>query len=71
MTAIKAIYNGNNFEPLQPIPVNENYEVIITFIKPVETEPPNEIAIANDKDIEPIAARILEKHIKAFEELAK
>jgi hypothetical protein len=34
MQAIKAIYDGVNFTPQQPIPVDEKYEVIITFIKP-------------------------------------
>ena len=36
MYAIKAIYDGTNFKPMQPIPVKENYEVVITFIEPVE-----------------------------------
>ena len=30
MFAIKALYDGNNFKLLQPIPKG-NYEVIITF----------------------------------------
>ena len=38
MYSIKAIYDGTNFKPVQPIPVNENYEVIITFIEPVEKD---------------------------------
>ena len=36
MYAIKAIYDGINFKPMQPIPVKENYEVVITFIEPVK-----------------------------------
>ena len=36
MYAIKAIYDGTNFKPMQPIPVKENYEVVITFIEPVK-----------------------------------
>ena len=36
MYSIKAIYDGINFKPVQPIPVKENYEVIITFIEPVK-----------------------------------
>ncbi len=36
MYAIKAIYDGSNFNPIQPIPVKENYEVVITFLEPVE-----------------------------------
>ena len=35
MYAIKAIFDGTNFTPIQPIPVKENYEVVITFIEPV------------------------------------
>ena len=38
MYAIKAIYDGTNFKPMQPIPVKENYEVVITFIGPVERD---------------------------------
>ncbi|MCL1816532.1 MAG: DUF2281 domain-containing protein [Clostridiales bacterium] len=36
MNAIKAIYDGTNFIPMQPIPVRENYEVIITFVNPLK-----------------------------------
>ena len=36
MYAIRARFDGVNFKPLQPIPVNEDYEVVITFIKPVK-----------------------------------
>ena len=36
MYSIKAIYDGNIFTPIQPIPVKEKYEVVITFIQPVE-----------------------------------
>jgi len=38
MYAIKAIYDGINFKPMQPIPVKENYEVVITFIEPVKKD---------------------------------
>ena len=34
MFAIKAIFDGTNFKPIQPIPVKESYEVVITFIEP-------------------------------------
>jgi len=34
MYAIKAIYDGTDFKPMQPIPVDENYEVVITFLQP-------------------------------------
>ena len=36
MQAIKAIYDGVNFTPIQPVPVNENYEVIIIFANPIK-----------------------------------
>jgi len=38
MHAIRAIYDGINFKPMQPIPVKENYEVVITFIEPVKKD---------------------------------
>ena len=38
MQAIKAIYNGVSFIPLQPIPVIGKYEVVITFIEPVKED---------------------------------
>lgn len=38
MHAINAIYEGAVFKPIQPIPVKEDYEVVITFIKPVKNE---------------------------------
>ena len=38
MQTIKAIYDGIDFKPLQPIPVKENYEVFITFVEPVKKD---------------------------------
>ena len=38
MNAIKAIYDGESFRPMQPIPVNEDYEVIITFVRPIKKD---------------------------------
>ena len=35
MYAVKAIYDGVTFKPEQPIDVKEQYEVVITFLKPV------------------------------------
>jgi len=35
MYAVKGIYQDETFKPMQPIPVNEDYEVIITFVQPV------------------------------------
>ena len=31
---IKAIYDGNDFIPTEPIPIKESYEVNITFFEP-------------------------------------
>ena len=36
MRAIKAIYDGVSFTPVQPVPVKENYEVIIVFANPIK-----------------------------------
>ena len=35
MYSIRAVYEGTKFRPIQPIPVEGDYEVIITFIEPV------------------------------------
>ena len=37
MYAVKAIYDGVNFKPKQPIDVEGQYEVVITFLEPVST----------------------------------
>ena len=44
MYAIKAIYDGVTFKPKQPISVKGEYEVIITFIEPV-----NKVAKKNSR----------------------
>jgi len=36
MFAVKALYDGVNFKPKQPITIKEQYEVIITFVEPVK-----------------------------------
>ena len=36
MHTIKAVYDGNNFKLLQPIPIQEEYKVFITFVEPVK-----------------------------------
>ena len=38
MYAVKAIYDGINFKPRQPISVNGKYEVVIIFLEPVEND---------------------------------
>jgi hypothetical protein len=41
MHSIKAVYDGIDFKPQQPIPVQGNYEVIITFIEPEKKDMAN------------------------------
>ena len=36
MHSINAIYDGVNFKPTQPIPIEGNYKVLITFLEPME-----------------------------------
>ena len=38
MQAIRAIYDGVGFRAKQPIPVQEQYEVVITFLEPFKKE---------------------------------
>jgi len=35
MYAVKAIYDGVNFKPMQPISVKGKHKVVITFLEPV------------------------------------
>jgi len=37
MYAVKAIYDGVNFKPKQPISIKEPHDVLIMFIKPTDT----------------------------------
>ena len=37
MYAIKAVYDGTSFKPKEPIPVSEEYEVIIMFTTPIKS----------------------------------
>ncbi|MCL1998916.1 MAG: DUF2281 domain-containing protein [Turicibacter sp.] len=36
MHSIQATYNGTDFVPREKIPIEGEYEVIITFVKPVQ-----------------------------------
>jgi len=36
MFSISAVFDGTDFKPKEPIPVNEEYEVVITFTNPVK-----------------------------------
>jgi len=38
MYAVKAIYDGTNFKPKQPISLKGQYEVVIMFVEPVNTD---------------------------------
>jgi len=38
MYAIKGIYDGTNFKPVQPVPVEGNYEVVIMFVEPAKKD---------------------------------
>jgi hypothetical protein len=42
MYAIKAEYDGTKITPKEPVPVNEPYETIITFTRPMEQSRPKE-----------------------------
>jgi len=56
MQAIKAIYDGANFLPKQPIPVKENYEVLITFLEPMENK--DRIAVRPPFEYESMSGKI-------------
>jgi predicted DNA-binding antitoxin AbrB/MazE fold protein len=47
MQAIKAIYDDGKFMLKQPIPVKGKYEVVITFIEPINEETANISQLAN------------------------
>jgi len=52
MYAIKALYDGANFKPTQPITVKGQYEVIITFVEPLKKDavrPPFELGCMKGK----------------------
>ena len=51
MQTIKAIYDGVSFTPKQPIPINEKYEVVITFIKPIVDDLENSLKLLLEPDM--------------------
>jgi len=51
MQTIKAIYDGVNFTPKQPIPFKEKYEVVITFIKPIIDDLENSLKLLLEPDM--------------------
>jgi len=50
MQTIKAIYDGANFMPKQPIPVKGKYEVVITFIEPIDEDTDNSLRCLIEPD---------------------
>jgi len=36
MQAVKAVYDGENIKWLQPVPVKDEWDVIVTFVEPKE-----------------------------------
>jgi hypothetical protein len=38
MQTINAIFDGNYFKPIEPIPVEGKYEVVITFTRPIDVK---------------------------------
>jgi len=51
MQAIKAIYDGVQFKPKQPIPVIGQYEVVITFVEQISINPMTDTQDQLIKDI--------------------
>jgi hypothetical protein len=67
MRTINAIFDGNYFKPVEPIPVEGKYEVIITFTKPIDVKDSKRQRILkhfgtwNDEDIETINEIVKER----------
>jgi len=70
MYAIKALYDGTDFKPKEPIPVNEEYEVVITFTTPVKysKSPSKYFSSAEKKAISESLFGILPSNIDLDEE---
>ena len=65
MQAIKAIYDGDSFRPIDPVPVKGKYEVIITFINPMEKKQDNLLNyfnIGDEEDVKCIEEMINERN---------
>jgi hypothetical protein len=60
MQTINAIFDGNYFKPMEPIPVKGQYEVLITFTKPIDAKSTRRQRILkhfgswNDEDVKTI-----------------
>ncbi|MCL2323066.1 MAG: hypothetical protein FWC47_13310 [Oscillospiraceae bacterium] len=65
MFAIKAIYDGDSFRLEKPIPVKEDYEVIITFVEPIKKDQSGIMELFNtwnDEDAEFICGLMEERN---------
>jgi hypothetical protein len=47
MLAIQGIYNGSQIVPLEAMPTNKKYKIIITFVEEIE----------DDEDVRPLLAQ--------------
>ena len=64
MYAIKGIYDGNCFRLEQPIPVKEEYKVVITFTDPVKSDQKGILdycGVWDDSDVKSINEVIAER----------
>ena len=46
MQSINAVYDGVRFKPIQPVPINGEYKVIITFVEPLHKDKRKHIPLA-------------------------
>ena len=60
MQAIKAIYDGVGFRPVQPIPVKGKYEVLIAFLEPIHDHAGdnNCVLVEPDMTVVPVLGRL-------------
>lgn len=66
MLAIKALFDGERFRPLEPIPVDREYLVAITFLEPISKEDQSHLVgfagMLDDEDVKAIAEMVAERH---------
>ena len=58
MQAIRAIYDGVNFKPKQPIPVKGKYEVVIAFVEPLKDDAQSQFLLEPDTSKTPVLGRL-------------
>ena len=69
MYAIKGIYDGNCFRLEQPIPVKEEYKVVITFTDPVKSSQESILdycGVWDDSDVKSVHEVIAERESFSF-----